>query len=1035
MKTLLLLIGLTMSGVIMAQKYNVTGTVTSADDGYPLPGVNISIKGTAVGTVSDANGHYQMSVNEQCKLVYSFIGCKNQEKEINGSATIDVVLESDMQMFDEVVAVGYGTMKKSDLTGAVTSVKAEQLQKTPAAGLDQAIQGRAAGVTVNANSGQPGAAAEIRIRGIGTVNNSSPIYVVDGVIVSDISFLSPSDIESTEVLKDASATAIYGSRGANGVILVTTRKGDKGDRSNITFDAYVGVQNRWNKLDLMKSEEFASKIVELNNVKSEMNFLKNQGFNNWLKAYRLGASPYYPVIASTSTPNGFDYSKVETDWQDEVFAKNAVIQNYHIGFDGGNENSNYSISGSYFDQDGTIMGSYYQRLTLRVNSTHKVRKWLTVGENLSFMSSKGRNAMNNSSSPGASVLSAAIAMAPWDPTHYAEGSYNNKGENLSGRIAASSNFKNVVNPFSMVETAHPEDKVERWVGDFYLEISPIKNLKFRSDVSLDLSNNRSKTFKEAYEYSSFDKSDKNYLASSMSRYSTIMFENTLNYSFDINQHSISAMVGQTTEEYNYYTIGGSGASILNPTDTNWYLSQTTEDRTYASDGVSRSRMFSMLGRLHYSYDSRYMLTVNFRADSSNKFPENLWGYFPSTALGWRLSEEEWIKDIEWIDMLKLRAGWGRIGNEKISNDNFIAKIMNTGPTFVDYPLGTDQSLQNGATVLTYVNKGGKWESTEQWNVGADFGLFNGKISGSVDLFIRDTNDMLLGVKAPAHVANRYDAIANVGTVRNRGVEISLEHASKIGDVKYSVGGNISFIDNELTALNGGERVYGDRTLSDEGLPLYTLWGYKYQGIYRTNDEAQEHMWSYDADKQPFHAGDAKYADLNNDGKIDDSDKTNLGNPFPSITYGINLGAEWRGFDLQVFFQGVYGNEIFNAVRLRTEGTGTEATLSTTMRNAWSATNLNGNIPNPYGAPYNKETSSRLVEDGTYLRLKNLQLGYTIPAETTKKIGVDRLRVYVSASNLFTITNYTGYDPEVGGGIDYGNYPQARTVTAGINMNF
>ena len=365
--------------------------------------------------------------------------------------------------------------------------------------------------------------------------------------------------------------------------------------------------------------------------------------------------------------------------------------------------------------------------------------------------------------------------------------------------------------------------------------------------------------------------------------------------------------------------------------------------------------------------------------------------------------------------------------------------MNTGPTFVDYVLGNPQTLANGATILTYVNSGGKWETTEQWNAGVDFGLFNGKLSGTIDLFLRDTKEMLLGVKAPAHVGNRYDATANVGTVRNQGLEISLNHQNRIEKVNYSIGGNVSFIKNELKALNGGEKVYGDHSICDEGYPLYTFWGYQYEGIYQTDQEALDHLYSY-KDKPTeiaYHAGDARYKDQNGDGKIDEDDKTDIGNPFPWLTYGLNLGMDWKGFDLQIFFQGVYGNKIFNAVRLRTEGNGYESTLSTTMRNVWTTSNPNGDIPNPNekGSPYNKADNNRYVENGAYLRLKNLQLGYTLPTQISNKIGLSRCRIYLSASNLFTITPYTGYDPEVGGGVDYGNYPQSRTFILGANINF
>ena len=1009
--------------IASAQQALVSGTVTSADDGLPLPGVAVVIQGTTQGTSTDLDGNYSINVQPGQTLLFTSIGFSDQTFPVTGDAVINVAMKTDAVMLDEVVAIGYGVMKKSDLTGSVASVKADQLQKTPAANLDQALQGLAAGVTVNSSSGQPGAAAEVRIRGVGTVNNSAPIYVVDGVIVDDISFVNPNDISSTEILKDASATAIYGSRGANGVILITTKKGSTDGKINVSIDAYAGVQTPWRQLDLMNASEFAHTLASLTSA-NQLAYLEENGINSWVRQYLIGSSKWYP--------SNLNYSAIDTDWQDEIF-RTAAIQNYHVSINGGNQKSQWSLSGSYFSQQGTIIGSDYNRATVRANSSHQVAKWLKVGENLTFMMSEGRNAMNNNSSPAASVISAALAMAPWDPVRYPQGSVNNLGEDLSGRISAASNFKNVTNPFSMVENSQPLDKTERWVGDVFLELTPIKGLTFRSDVSLDLSNTRHRLFNYQYQYSEYDKNEKNFIERNMARYSTVIVENTLTYARDIKKHSFSVMVGQTNEEYNHYSIGGSGSTILNPEERNWYLSQATEDRTEASDEASRSRRLSFLGRIHYSYDSRYLITVNFRADGSSKFPQNRWGYFPSTALAWRISGEPWMKNISWLDDLKIRAGWGSIGNDQIGDDSFILSMMNTGPTFVDYPLGSPSELASGATILTYVNNGGKWETTEQWNAGVDFGVLDNRLTGTVDLFLRDTKDMLLSVTAPAHVGNRYAATANVGTVRNKGIELTLNHRNRIGQVDYSIGGNVSFINNELTALNGGQRVYGDKVISDEGLPLYTFWGYKYEGIFRTEDEIKEYLWAEEDGK--YAPGDAKYEDLNNDGKIDESDRTALGNPFPWLTYGLNISAAWKGLDVSLFFQGVYGNEIYNAVRLRTEGTGNEATLSTTMRDVWTTSNPNGSIPNPNGSAMNREDSSRFIEDGSYLRLKNLQIGYSLPSKWISKLGMSRLRIYLSGSNLFTLTKYTGYDPEVGGGVDYGNYPQSRTFMLGLNVNF
>ncbi len=1035
----------------------ITGVVMAEGEPDPVIGANIMVKGTTIGTITDFDGNFELNANVGDVLVVSYMGYKPQEVKALASP-MRITLIPDNVMLEEVVAIGYGTMKKSDLTGAVTSVKADQLTKTPAAGLDQALQGRAAGVTVNSDNGTPGAAAKIRIRGIGSaLGGNDPLYVVDGVITSDISFLAPNDIQSMEILKDASATAIYGSRGANGVILITTKSGGEG-KANVSFDAYWGLQNRWHKLSLMDSHSMAEKKLAIDAMKNGADALDmyyNKGFNEWMAAYNTGNSPFYPKVQTQKYPDGFDYSSVNTDWQDEVFRKNAFIHNYNLSVDGGNDKGHYSFSASYFGQDGTLKGSDYKRLTLRLNSDYEVFKWLKIGEHLSFMTNWTTNdASNNNANAG--VLSQSLRMAPWDPTHYPEGCENKLGENLSGNVSASSNFKNVYNPFSILEENFPSKTANRWVGDIFLEITPIKGLKLRSSISIDNSINRERGYGNAYVHSNYDKREKNYVSSSIKRYNTLLEETTLTYAREIGKHNFSIMAGQTWSEYNYYTMGGAGATILNPIEENWYLKKATEDITPASDDVDRQRRLSFLARAFYSYDSRYMITANFRADGSSKFKKNPWGFFPSVALAWRLSEEHFIKDRElpWLDNLKLRAGWGQVGNDGVNENDFVLAIAD-GTYFSSYVLGNPAVNVKGATITTYVNQDGRWETNEQWDAGIDFGFWNGKLSGSIDYFLRDTKDALLYVPAPAHAGSQFPMVKNVGNIRNQGVEIVLNHENKVGPVHYSIGGNFSWIKNELTKLNGGSTYYDDRVIITEGLPLRAFWGYEYEGVYTSDEEALAHLYSYDASTIGVHAGDAKYKDLNGDGKIDDNDKKMVGNPFPAFTYGLNLGLDFYGVDVQVFFQGVADVDVYNALRHVTEGAGDEMTLSTAMNNVWIGytdlvrdalqnkginwMNLENRsadaLPNPVGAPSNNENSSRFVEDASYFRLKNLQIGYTIPKQYTEKAHIQRARVYVSGSNLLTATKYSGFDPEVGSGVDYGNYPQSRTWTFGVNLNF
>ena len=1064
MKRILTITSMVMLALsIWAQSMTVTGIVMAQDEPDPVIGANVMVKGSTNGTITDFDGNFSINAKAGDVLQVSFMGYKSQEIKVTNAGPIRVTLVPDNVQLQEVVAIGYGTMRKSDLTGAVTSVSAEQLLKAPVSGLDQALQGRAAGVTVTSGSGQPGEAATIRIRGIGSaIGGNDPLYVVDGVITGDIKWLSPSDIQSMEILKDASATAIYGSRGANGVILITTKSGGEG-KINISFDAYWGFQNRWKKMNVLGSRDFAEtelRIGAMRNGAEEIAYYQQKGFTPWLNMYKLGnadimkISEYYPI--------NFNYADQETDWQDEVFVKNAFMHNYNLSFDGGNDRGHYALSASYFGQNGTIIGSNYNRFTLRLNTDYKVRDWLKIGEHFSLVASGGRNAMNNSSSAGASIISGALAMAPWDPVYYPDGSVNKNGKNISGYYSAGSNFKNVTNPYQMAYNYEPNRKNERFIGDVFIEITPIKGLTIRPSISADYGLERNRNFGYPNIYTSYNASDLNSISSNMSRSLTLLEETTITYAREIGKHNFSVMAGQTWSEYNYYSMGGSGAAILNPIESNWYLNRATQKQTISSDGVARTRRLSFLGRVFYSYDSRYMITANFRADASSKFTKNPWGFFPSVALAWRLSEEPFLrdKDLDWLDNIKFRAGFGQVGNDGIGSSAFQYTMFSTQDVFVSYPFGPNQNANPalstaGATLLTLVDENGKWETNQQWDAGIDFSFWNGKLAGTIDYFRRDTKDALLYVNAPAHVGNRGALVKNVGNIRNEGVEITLSHDNKVGKVHYNIAANVSYLHNELTKVNGGSPLWGDRTKTYEGLALNSFWGYQYEGIYQSDEEAAKQLYSYTKDELGVHAGDARYKDVNGDGKLNEDDKMVIGNPFPKVSFGLNLGADFYGVDIQLFFQGVAGNSIYNAQRQMLEGDGSSYALADYMKNdVWvgytpavqnaminagvnpfELENRNGTIPNPLGSPTNTENSTRFIEDGSYLRLKNLQIGYTFPLKWTQKFRCSRLRLYATASNLFTITGYKGYDPEVGGGVDYGNYPQSRTFTFGLNANF
>ncbi|HOK36008.1 MAG TPA: TonB-dependent receptor [Paludibacteraceae bacterium] len=1026
-KITLLFLWVTLVMNVFSQTFNVSGTVLSAEDNQPIIGANIWIKGVNKGTVSDINGRFSIEVEKNQTLVISYLGFENVEQRITGPVSnLKIILQPSTVVLEEVVAVGYGTMKKRDLTGAIASVTGEDLRKLPAATVDKALQGLSPGVTAIANSGQPGADMVIRIRGIGTINDSSPIFVVDGVQVGNINFLSPADIKSVEILKDASACAIYGARGANGVILITTRQGDKSGKMKLNVEAYYGIQNKAKKLDLMNSEQLSRFLGYTGDTSEE--------FNQWIYDNFAGSKTYIP--------KGIDFSSYDTDWQEVVFDDNAPIQNYYVAAEGGSEKTNYFLSAGYFDQKGIIMASFYNRFTFRINSSTKINDWLTLGENLSLMNSHNRNAPNNNDNY--SMLNSALRFAPWDPVRFP-----------NGNVSAST-IANYPNPLSMVEFIHPKNNWDRLVGDAYLQIKPIKELVYKADFGFDLSYGQHREFKDKYEVAPFDKMDNNFVTSSFERYQTWSIEQTLTYSKILEKHNFSLMIGQSLSEYSYYSLGGSRTDIANPRKENWYISMGTGEYT-VSDGVGRSRLASFLGRLNYSYADRYLLTVNFRADGSSKFPKDkLWGYFPSFSLGWRVSEENFFIPLRSVfDSFKLRVGWGQIGNENIPSNNYFAKVQ-TGSQFVTYVLGDDQHMAYGATMTSLPSEYLKWETTEQTNVGIDVSFLNTRLNGSIDYYIRDTKDMFLNVVLPKHIGMLFSSPANVGKVRNKGFEFLVNWKDKVSkDFNYSISANLSTVNNKFVDMSMSSPLYyegfkGENlVVCKEGYPLYSFYGYTYDGIFQNQQEVDEYV-KRDENGDPLldangdlqyiisgvQPGDVRYVDKNNDGQITDLDKSIIGSSFPTFTYGFNIFVGYKGFDCSLFFQGVSGNKIYNCNKFFMQGgEGIKLTnLGTEMLHSFTTDQPSTTIPRAKGRASNYWASDRFLEDGSYLRLKNAQIGYSLPPKVLSNAKIESCRLYISGANLLTFTNYTGYDPEASfRGVDRGNYPQAVTFLFGVQL--
>ncbi len=1023
MKQIFILFFFSLSTIyrVNAQDISVTGKVISSEDNSPLVGANVTIKGSTRGMITDVNGSYTIKAKEGEILVFAYVGFIKQEIVIKSELIINVVLQAELKKLDEIIVIGYGTQKKSDITGSVVSVTSDQITQTPVSGIDQALQGRAAGVTVTSNSGQPGSGVTMRIRGIGTVNNSDPLYVVDGISLGNISFINPGDIESIEILKDASATAIYGSRGANGVVLINTRKGSQDGKMTATIDVYKGVQNCWRKLDLMNSNEYAKfKGYDATDP-------TYSSFSDWVyKKFNLATNPYIP--------NNIDYSKYNTNWQDVIFRNNAQITSYHVSFEGGNKVSNYNISAGYFDQDGIIISSNFKRLTFRINSAHKVSRLISVGENVSFMNSSSKGVATNNENY--SVLNSAISLAPWDPVRYPD-----------GRITPSSTT-NLKNPISMVEMENPHSSWNRIVGNVYTDITPFEGLTFKSDIGIDLSYGDGGNFKPKYFISANDNMSKNFLQKDYQKYSMWLWENTLTYKKVFAQkHDLTLLAGMTAQDGTWDYLGGSKSAIPNESPNLWYLDAATQDPTIGGRAWEWS-MLSYLGRVNYSYNNRYLLTLSVRRDGSSRFGvNNRWGVFPSMAAGWKISEEDFFAPFkQTINQLKLRLGWGRIGNQEIGNYAYTTNIV-SGTTFTGYVFGNPQAIIAGAAPLNIANNDLKWETTEQSNAGLDLAFFDNRLTASIDYFIKDTKDMLVAIPVPGNVGLRYYPMVNAGSVRNSGLEFSADYKQKIAEIFFSVGGNFSTINNKVLSLGGGEDIYSatffgeNLTRTRVGDPIGSFYGYQVAGIFQDKYDVQEHINSKGQEIQPTaKPGDLKFVNMNDDNKIDASDKVNLGSPIPKFTYGFNASIEFKGLDLQVFFQGVNGNKLFNCNRYFTEGNG-YTNLGAEMINAWNGKGTSNSLPDPAGSADNLRASSRYIEDGSYLRLKNIQLGYKLPPGLVAKAGITSWRFYLSATNLLTFTKYSGFDPEIGitngldMGVDRGNYPQARTFTIGTTLQF
>jgi len=990
----------------------VTGTVTGADDGQPLPGVNIMIKGTSQGTITDLNGNYTIDVSgEDAVLVFSYVGFLPQEQTVGSKKTIDVVLEVDAKGIDEVVVVGYGTQKRSEVTGAITSIDSEEITALPVATAEDALQGRAAGVTV-VSGGAPGNPPTVRIRGLSTVNNMDPLYVIDGVVTGGMGNLNPNDIESIQILKDASTAAIYGSLGANGVVMITTKKGTAG-KVKIDFDAYYGTQWNNNRYDVLNSEQYQE----------------------------YSAAFGTPAVYANPPLNRIN--DAETNWQDNIY-QHGMIQNYNLGISGGNENSSFMVSAGYVGQEGIIINTGYDRFNFRANSNFKLGKF-KFGENLALSFSK-RNP--EQSSGGRSLLEHAIKMAPY--------LYPYNAYNLGGFQGPSSpvDGQDAENPVRIMKLNSIDIATTSIIGNIYGEFEIIDGLTFKSLVGLDRTFVVNDQFLPSFVDDQISGTHQRNYASVIKNTSTstsLIYTNSLNYKktfADKHNLELLGVIEYATSDY-----AGTNTSSRD------YISDVVEqvsnqDATLSSTS-NKYRRIGYLGRLNYNFDSKYLIAASIRKDASSRFgKDNRWGTFPSVALGWKVSNEAFMENVSAISNLKIRGSWGKAGNDKIGD----YKYSSTLTTDMNYVINDSRVI--GATQAGRSNPALKWEETAMTNIGFDLGLLDDQFTLSAEYFKNTSDDLLMARFLPPSMGDWIGAItSNVGSVETTGFELQAGYNDFEGEFQWSAALNFSTAKSEVKDLGGlgsisiGQFEGESITRLQEGEPLFYFYGWQFDGIFQNDTEIANHAGG----TQDALPGDFRIVDTNGDNVINAEDRTKIGNPFPKFTLGLNLTASYKGFDLSAFIQGVYGNDVYNTNIYDLEGMPRLFNAGVGVMNRWTGPGTSNTVPRALGSPTNTQVSSRFVEDGSYTRLKNITLGYTLPADLLGKVA-SSVRVYVSATNIITITDYSGLDPEIGArlidgatgqgftstgypvnnfqnGIDYGNYPIPKSFIAGIQIKF
>lgn len=1007
---------------LQAQSHTITGTVTDQNDGLGIPGVNVVEKGTTTGTITDLDGKYTLTVSDKnATLQFSFIGYKQIEQEINGRAIIDITMSPDVTELDELVVIGYGVQKKKVATGAISSVKAEEITRQPILRAEQALQGKTAGVQVTSLSGQPGESPTVRIRGAGTTGDPTPLYVVDGIAVDNIDFLNPADIESMDVLKDAASAAIYGARAANGVVLITTKSGTKG-RMDISYSAYYGLQNTSNRLEMLDADQYRE--------------LMNEGARN----------------AGITEP--FDLNEIalhNTDWQEHIFETNAPIMDHNISITGGTEKSAYASSLSYFSQDGIIGGerSRFERVTARINSSHQVTNFLKVGNNITYSHINKTQIGSNESFNG--VYSSALNLDPLTPLYeddkdkLSQYPYSDEPVVVSpdGKVYGISEYvgAEIVNPMALLEIQTGKTKSDRILGNFYTEVEVIEGLTAKTSFGIDLNYWTNDSYRPLYYLNGAqNNTEKTSVSKDINRNLKWQWDNTLNYSRTIEDHTFSALIGISAEESQYENLTGFNAKVPVTDPDHVYLNMATDTVWTAGGGASHHALYSQFARVTYDYKSRYAFTGIVRRDGSSNFGANKrFGIFPSVGFSWFASEEPWMPYLGPVNYLKLRGSYGVNGNENIGYYRYVSTIDKTR----GYIFGGGRLT--GASPAYVENADLQWEESKQTDIAIDAGLFESRLTATVDYYIKNTEGLLEVIPIPAHVGN--DApTANVGSVQNKGVELSLNWRHRFDNLNYSIGLNGGYNKNKMTYIGNEDKVLpgatwavaGLITRAEEGMPIGYFWGYKTDGIFQTEAEVYQHIGKTGEMLQPNAVpGDVRFVDVNNDGVLNDDDRTMIGDPTPDFTLGFNGSVEYKNFDFSFLMTGAFGHQIFNGSQ-RQDLRYTNRT--TAILDRWTGPGTSNDIPRYTWSDVNNNyrISDLYIEDGSYMKVKNIQFGYNIPSQLLNRIVVKEWRWYISLENLYTFTKYTGVDPEIGGGtfdsgIDRGVYPQARTIRFGTKV--